>query len=189
MVKRIEALPGVAMVTGRVQMDVPIMRENGDRGTARLTGYHLPMDKEVNRIQLGSGRMFDKDPSGGRIEVLTDPQFAAANHLSPGSEIVVAAQGREVVLTVTGTGSGPEFIYPMKDAASLMPEPESFGIIMAPLNQVQQVLGYSGQVNQVLIKVTPGFDEEEVADQVEKIQSPMATWPAIPEGPTQPRHA
>ncbi|MGI6549872.1 MAG: ABC transporter permease [Syntrophomonadales bacterium] len=179
-VKRIEALPGVAMVTGRVQMDVPIMRENGDRGTARLTGYHLPMDKEVNRIQLGSGRMFDKDPSGGRIEVLTDPQFAAANHLSPGSEIVVAAQGREVVLTVTGTGSGPEFIYPMKDAASLMPEPESFGIIMAPLNQVQQVLGYSGQVNQVLIKVTPGFDEEEVADQVEKILKPYGNLASYP---------
>jgi putative ABC transport system permease protein len=119
-VKRIEALPGVDMVTGGFQIDVPIMRENGDRGTARLTGYHLPLDKEVNRIQLVSGRMFDKDPSGGRIEVLTDPQFAAANHLSPGAEIVVAAQGHEVVLTVTGTGSGPEFIYPMKDAASLM---------------------------------------------------------------------
>ena len=133
-------MPVVDMVTGRVQMDVPIMRENGDRGTARLTGYHLPLDKEVNRIELLSGRMFDKDPSGGRIEVITDPQFAAANHLNPGSQLVVAAKGREVTLTVTGTGGGPEFIYPMKDAASLMPEPESFGIVMAPLNQVQQVL-------------------------------------------------
>lgn len=179
-VKRIEALPGVDMVTGRVQMDIPIMRDNGDRGTARLTGYHLPMGKEVNRIQLGSGRMFDKDPSGGRIEVWTDPQFAAANHLSPDEEIIVAAQGREVALTVTGTGNGPEFIYPMKDAASLMPEPESFGILMAPLNQVQQVLGYPSQVNQVLIKITPGFDEEEVANQVEKILEPYGNLASYP---------
>ncbi len=105
-IKRIEALSGVDMVTGRVQMDVPLMRENADRGTIRLTGYHLPLDKEVNRIQLLSGRMFDKDPSGGRIEVLTDPQFAAANRLNPGDSLVVAAQGREVTLTVTGTAGG-----------------------------------------------------------------------------------
>lgn len=179
-VKRVEALPGVAMVTGRVQMDVPIMRDKGERGTARLTGYRLPMDKEVNRIELGSGRMFDKDPGGGRIEVLTDPQFAAANRLNPGDRLVVAAQGREVVLTVTGTGSGPEFIYPMKDAASLMPEPENFGIIMAPLNQVQQILGLSGQVNQVLIKVAPGYDEEKVAKEVKQILKPYGNLASYP---------
>ncbi len=179
-IKRIEALSGVDMVTGRVQMDVPLMRENADRGTIRLTGYHLPLDKEVNRIQLLSGRMFDKDPSGGRIEVLTDPQFAAANRLNPGDSLVVAAQGREVTLTVTGTAGGPEFIYPMKDAASLMPEPESFGIIMAPLNQVQQVLGYPGQVNQVLITVAPGYDEEKVAEQVEKILEPYGNLASYP---------
>jgi len=179
-IKRLQALPGVHMVTGRVQMDIPIMRENGARGTARLTGYHLPLDREVNRIQLLSGRMFDKDPSGGRIEVLTDPQFAAANNLNTGDNLIVAAQGREVTLTITGTGGGPEFIYPMKDAASLMPEPENFGIIMAPLNQVQQVLGFSGQVNQVLIKVTPGYDEEKVAEDVERILEPYGNLASYP---------
>ncbi|NLW44827.1 MAG: ABC transporter permease [Syntrophomonadaceae bacterium] len=179
-IKRVQALPGVDMVTGRVQMDLPIIRENGERGTARLTGYHLPMDKEVNRIQLLSGRMFDEDPSGGRIEVLTDPQFAAANRLNPGDSLVVAAQGREVTLAVTGTAGGPEFIYPMKDAASLMPEPENFGIVMAPLNQVQQVLGYSGQINQVLIRVTPGYDPEEVAERVEKILEPYGNLAGYP---------
>lgn len=179
-IKRLQALPGVHMVTGRVQMDIPIMRENGARGTARLTGYHLPLDREVNRIQLLSGRMFDKDPSGGRIEVLTDPQFAAANNLNTGDNLIVAAQGREVTLTITGTGGGPEFIYPMKDAASLMPEPENFGIIMAPLNQVQQVLGFSGQVNQVLIRVTPGYDEEKVAEDVERILEPYGNLASYP---------
>jgi ABC-type lipoprotein release transport system permease subunit len=61
---------------------------------------------------------------------------------------------------------------------------------MAPLNHVQQVLGYSGQVNQVLIKVTTGFDVEEVAHQVEKILKPyVQPGSAIPGRPAQPRHA
>ncbi len=179
-IKRVEALPGVAKVTGRVQKDVPIMRDNGDRGTARLTGYSLPVDEEVNSIELSSGRIFDRNPAGGKIEVLTDPQFAAANHLHPGDRLVVAVQGREVVLTVTGTGSGPEFIYPMKDAATLMPEPENFGIIMAPLKQVQQILDFSGQVNQLLIKVIPGYDEQQVAEQVEKILKPYGNLASYP---------
>jgi len=179
-VTRIEALPGVQMVTGRVQLDVPILREEGGRGTARLTGYNLPLDKEVNRIQLRTGRMFDRNPEGGRVEALVDPQFAAANGLKPGDRVMIAAQGREVAVTVTGTGGGPEFIYPMKDAASLMPDPLNFGIIMAPLNQVQEVLGYSGQINQVLIKITPGYDEARVAEQVKHILAPYGNLASYP---------
>lgn len=51
---------------------------------------------------------------------------------------------------------------------------------MAPLNQVQQVLGYPGQVNQVLITVAPGYDEEKVAEQVEKILEPYGNLASYP---------
>ncbi|MBC7076678.1 MAG: ABC transporter permease, partial [Syntrophomonadaceae bacterium] len=45
-IKQIEAVPGVVKATGRIQEDVPVVKENDERATARLTSYPLPLDKE-----------------------------------------------------------------------------------------------------------------------------------------------
>lgn len=179
-IKQVESVPGVSRATGRIQKDVPVIGEGGERATARLTSYPLPMNNEVNRLQLLSGRLFDKYPEGGEAEVLLDPQYAAANRFSPGDTVTVAAEGRQVSLTVVGTAIAPEFIYPMKDAASLIPEPGNFGIFMAPHNQVQQILNLSGQINQVVIKLSPGADEKDVAEQIDSILEPYGRLASYP---------
>lgn len=179
-IKQVESVPGVSRATGRIQKDVPVIGEGGERATARLTSYPLPMNNEVNRLQLLSGRLFDKYPEGGEAEVLLDPQYAAANRFSPGDTVTVVAEGRQVSLTVVGTAISPEFIYPMKDAASLIPEPGNFGIFMAPHNQVQQILNLSGQINQVVIKLTPGTDEKVVAEQIDSILEPYGRLASYP---------
>lgn len=179
-IKQVESVPGVSRATGRIQKDVPVIGKNGERATARLTSYPLPMNTEVNRLQLLSGRLFDKYPEGGDAEVLLDPQYASANRLSPGDTVTVVAEGRQVLLTVTGTATAPEFIYPMKDTASLIPEPGNFGIFMVPHNQVQQILNLSGQINQVVIKLSPGVDEKVVAEQIDGILEPYGRLASYP---------
>ena len=82
-----------------------------------MTGYLLPMENEVNRLHLLSGRPLDRQ-SSEKVSALVDPQYAQANGLTPGQEIEVIADGKKVTLVVTGTATSPEFIYPMKDAAS-----------------------------------------------------------------------
>ena len=77
-VARAEAVPGVLKATGRVQKDVAIVKEGGQRATGRLTGYPLPMTKEVNRLLLLSGRQAELENSG-TAGVLIDPQYAQAN--------------------------------------------------------------------------------------------------------------
>ena len=179
-IRRIEAVPGVARASGRIQKDLPILKPDGSRATGRLTGYNLPMEGEVNRICLLSGRLFEKYPHGGGLEALVDPQYAAANGLAPGDKITVVAEGRQVFITVVGTATGPEFVYPMKDAAAWIPEPERFGIVMLPQNQLQQILGLSGQINQVLIKMTPGADEAEAAAEIGEILRPYGVLADYP---------
>lgn len=178
--RQIKAVPGVAAVTGRIQKDVPVLKENSQRATARLTGYPLPAEGELNRLSLLAGRLFEKYPEGGRSEVLLDPRYAAANRLAPGDTVSIVAEGRVVYLTVAGAATGPEFVYPMKDPASLMPEPKTFGIFMIPQNQAQQILNMSGQINQVLIKLVPGADEEKAARQVKAILEPYGNLAAYP---------
>ncbi len=179
-VKQVEAVPGVAAATGRLQKDVPVLKEGGGRATARLVSYPLPMAGCVNRLHLLAGQMFTGHPRSGAVEVLVDPQYAKANGLRFNDEITVVAEGRRVSLTVVGTATSPEFVYPMKDAASLVPEPETFGIVMLPLNQAQQILHMPGQINQVVIKLAPGADEEKVAEQVESLLEPYGNLASYP---------
>ncbi|TEB12351.1 FtsX-like permease family protein [Pelotomaculum propionicicum] len=179
-IRQIESVPGVIRATGRIQKDVPVLRENGERASARLTSYPLPMNTEVNRLHLLSGRLFEKYPETGEAEVLLDPQYAAANRLSPNDKVTIVAEGRQVSLTVVGAATAPEFVYPMKDAASLIPEPGNFGIFMVPHNQAQEILNLSGQVNQVVIKIAHGSDEKKIAERVKNILEPYGNLASYP---------
>lgn len=178
-VNRIEAVPGVIKATGRLQEDVPIVKADDSRATGRLTGYPLPMEGEVNRLHLLSGSWFEEG-SAGNIGALVDPQYFQANHMSLGDSLEVIANSKKVTLTITGTATSPELVYPMKDAGTLMPEPERFGIIMLPQNQAQQILNYSGQINQIGVDLAPGADETLAARQIEEILEPYGNLASYP---------
>lgn len=179
-VKQIAAIPGVAKATGRLQKDLPLLKENNRRATVRLISYPLPMSGEVNQLQVLTGRLFNQYSPGGRMEILTDPQFARVNHLSVNDTVKIIAAGRVVPLTVVGTATGPELIYPMPDAASLVTDPQTFGIIMLSHHLAQQILNLPGQINQVVIKLAPGADEKKVRQQVERILQPYGNLAAYP---------
>ncbi|GAB6273771.1 MAG: hypothetical protein STSR0004_06340 [Peptococcaceae bacterium] len=74
---------------------------------------------------------------------------------------------------MVGTAISPELIMVMKDAATLMPDPKTFGIIMLPQDQAEKILNLSGQVNQVLVTLAPGgADEKKVAEQIKAVLEP-----------------
>jgi len=170
-IARIELIPGVVKATGRIQQDVALLKENNERATARLTGYPLPMEKEVNQLHLLSGRMFGQESSHS-VEVLVDPQYAAANQLANGQVIQIIADGKKADLIVNGIATSPEFVYPMRDASSMFPEPQRFAIIMLSQRNIQQILGMPGQINQVVIDLAPGADETLIKTQIEEILKP-----------------
>ncbi len=179
-IRQVEAIPGVEKVTGRIQKDVSILKEDHQRATARLISYPLPVDNEINRFRLEKGRLFEKYPQGGGIEVLVDPKYFDANLHSFNDEIRIVAEGKQVFLTVTGTAVSPETIVTMKDASTMMPDPATFGIIMMPHNQAEQILGLDGEINQVVITFAPGADEKAVADQVKKVLEPYGNLASYP---------
>ena len=179
-IRQIEALPGVMKATGRIQKDVPVIKEGNQRATARLTSYPVPMDTEVNRLRLLTGRIFEKYPQSGGIEVLTDLPYFNANNLSANNTVTIVAEGRKVFLTAVGTATGPEFIYNMKDSATFMPDPNDFGIIMIPQNQAEKIFNMDGQVNQVILTFSPGADEKEIIERVKSILNPYGNLTSYP---------
>jgi len=171
-VKQIETVAGVKRVTGRIQKDLAIFKPNNERATARLVSYSLPMDNELNRITLNKGRLFASAQNGSYVETVVDPQFAPANNLNWGDTVTVIVGGRERLLTIVGSASSPEFIYPIKDTANILPDPLNFGIFMVENRQAQQMLDMSGQINQVLLEFSPGADQNQVVKNVEEILKP-----------------
>ena len=179
-VKQIEAVNGVRRVTGRIQKDLPIIKPNDERATARLVSYTLPMDNELNRITLEQGQMFAANQSSTNAEVLLDPKFAPANQISWGDTVAVVVDGRERFLTAVGSAGSPEFVYPMKDAADILPDPLKFGIFMLEQRQAQQLLNMPGQINQVLLEFSPGADQTQVAEEVKEILKPYGLLGSYP---------
>lgn len=179
-VKRISALAGVNRVTGRIQMDLPIFKKNEERATARVVSYTLPMDHELNRITVEQGRLFSANQSAGNIEAVVDPHFAPANNLNWGDQLSVIVDGKQRYVTVVGTATSPEFVYPMKDAADILPDPLKFGIFMMEQRQAQQLVNMPGQINQVLIEFTPGTDQEQVVESVKEILKPYGLLGSYP---------
>jgi putative ABC transport system permease protein len=177
---RVEAVEGVLRATVRLQKDVPVLRDDGMRTSLRLTGYPLPEERELSRIRVMEGRLFEKYPEGGAVEILLDPLFAKAHGLGQGDTVPVGAEGRRKVLTVTGTAAGPEFVYAVKGAGSLLEDPSSFGIAVIPQNQLQQLLEMKGYINQVLIRFTPGTDTARVVREIEKILEPYGNLTNYP---------
>ncbi|MGE5403582.1 MAG: ABC transporter permease [Candidatus Saccharibacteria bacterium] len=179
--RRIAALPGITGVTGHIVADVPVVKEDGRRANAKVISYPVPLGRSVNRFQLQSGRMFEKYPASGVTEVLVDPAYAKANHLlKPGSRMTIVAEGREVDLSVVGTAVGPEFTYPIKDPADMMPNPEAYGIVMMPQNQAAQIFNLPGQINQITVTLAPGTDEDIIKEKVKLILEPYGNLASYP---------
>ena len=178
--KQIENLPGVDRVSGRITEDLALIKTDDSRATARIVTYE-PEDKEgLNKLYMLTGRIFSSSSSGGEMEAVVDPQFMAANGLIPGDSISIVKDGRQINIRVVGSATGPEFIYVVKDAVTMFPDPETFGIIMLPQRQVQQAFNMSGQINQILIRFDPGLDEERTIKEIEEILSPYGLLASYP---------
>ncbi|PKM76618.1 MAG: hypothetical protein CVU90_11745 [Firmicutes bacterium HGW-Firmicutes-15] len=178
--KQVEILPGVKRVTGRIQRDLPIIKKSGERATARVVSYTLPMENELNNLSLVQGRMFADNQRGSDVEVLLDPKFASANNLVWGDRVTVVVEGKETFLNAVGSAISPEFIYTMKDSADMLPDPQKFGIFMLESRQAQQVLNMPDQINQVLIEFSSGADQTQIIAAVKDILKPYGLLASYP---------
>ncbi len=177
--RQIENLPGVMQAKGRVQQDIVFLKSDAGRGTLRVTSYNLPMENELNQIQIKSGRIFGESSDHG-IEILVDPQFAQANNLKPGSIIKAIAEGKEYDLYVVGTAISPEFIYVMKDSSTMLPDPKEFGTVMMAYDQAVQILGFENQYNQFILALGAGTDVSKLENSIKSILKPYGNLSAYP---------
>ena len=164
-VKRLGAVPGVKMVTGRVVRDVRISMEKGE-AIVRLIS--LPDEKEavVNDIQLKSGSYFSSD-AGNQCIVSED--FFKAHRLTMGQMIEPIVNGDRVKLKIVGTAKSPEYATELRDASELTPDPERFGVVYVKKSYLQSIMDFKGSINDISVLLEQQADIERVRDQMEKL--------------------
>lgn len=174
-VERIARIPGVAKAEGRVSrgvlVDLPAVREPA---SARLLS--LPTEGGLNGLVLRSGRL----PEAGRPdEVVASELFAAANRLRPGDRLGTIIYGKRLDVTIVGTAIAPEFVYALGPGL-IFPDNRRFGILWMGERPLAAALNMTGAVNEVLIRLDPGADEQLVLRRVDALLSPYGGVGAFP---------
>lgn len=144
--ERLARDPAVTAVESRLRLDAPVLTDDpSERVTVRLLSTAKDAGA-LNQLHLQSGQL-----SLRGNELLVLEQFAQGRSLAIGDTLHLQIAGRDQPFTVAGIVSSAEFVYLMKDAQTLLPDPKTFGVVYADLDYLQQISGHVGAVNDILL--------------------------------------
>ena len=176
--RHIGTLAGVAQVSGRLDMDVKVLKGNQGITTGRITGYSLPMPDNLNRLYVTKGDLFSTWRST-IPEALIDKRFAVSNGFHPGGVMSVLAKDHWQELKIAGIATSPEFSSIQKGEIYEYVG-DSFGIIMLSSDDAGRIMGMPGVINRIMVNFTPGSREAVVAGQIENMLRPYGLQKSYP---------
>lgn len=155
--------PAVTAVESRLQLDAPVLTDDPDeRVTVRVLSTAKGGDT-LNQLHLQSGHLAIK---GNELLILE--QFAQGRSLQIGDTLHLQIAGRDQPFTVAGIVSSAEFVYLMKDAQTLLPDPQTFGVVYADLDHLQQISGHVGAVNDILLTLAEPEEADAFIDRLKE---------------------
>lgn len=174
-VEEIQAVNGVAAVTGRLIVDTgfeipPGANSNvGERIRARLIGLPAAHHPAVNDVLVEQGRYFDVHE---KEATLIETHFAGAYGLGPGSTVTPLidrgrARREKVELPVVGVAASPEYLIVSPSRQDILPSGRTFVVLFMPLDGVQQITSRANEINNFAVLLEPGVNRDAVVDAIE----------------------
>jgi putative ABC transport system permease protein len=167
-VARVRAIPGVLAAEGRLVGDVGMDLPGGGQGTARIVSTPAARTPAVNRLVIEKGRGLARDDGEA---ALLHVQFAQETGMHSGDRIVVRTGATTHAIPVVGIAASPEYMFPVR-AKGELPELRSFTILWMPERAAGTLLGRTGQVTDVAVRITPSADLKTVMKAVEQELKP-----------------
>jgi putative ABC transport system permease protein len=167
--RRIEALPGVALIQTRIAKEVTLPIEGLAR-PAYGQVISLPAHGEpaTNALHLERGRLSD---AGHDEEVVVLASFARAHGLALGARLPVIINGKLRSLRMVGVAQSPEFIYAIRPGA-LADDPKRYAILWMDRSVLATAFELGGAFNDVTVRLQPGASEAATLAAVDRILSP-----------------
>ncbi len=160
-----EGVDGVTSARGRLVLDVPMeVPDYEGRVQARVVSVPPSNNDALNKLYLEDGRYV----SGSyRDTVLVEKMFMEFHGLEIGSTIYPIVDGKRIELEVGGKAVSPEHIYVIPSAQAMMPDNERFTILFLEHGFMQQLFGYDGMVNEVIVEIKDEDRVEEIKKELE----------------------
>ncbi|MES0328763.1 MAG: FtsX-like permease family protein [Dehalococcoidales bacterium] len=169
-VASLEAIPGVAAVTGRLNTDIRLtFTADGTKSLlARVISLPSGNRPAVNDVKVEEGSYLPADDENA---LLVEKSFAEHHGLKPGDTLLLGPGGQEISFTVAGIVTSPEYIWPAKSRQEILASPETFGVVFVADDAVPQLLGRP-LINEFAITVTAAADSDAVIVAVEEELAP-----------------
>jgi len=166
---RVREIPGIAIAESRVTtaavLDIPGIAEPV---AARVNSLPPSGRPAVNGLVLRSGRL----PESGRPdEVVASESFATAARLAPGDTIRALLYGKQVELRLVGTALSPEYVYAVAPG-QIFPDNRRFGVLWMSREPLAAALDLREAFNEVVVRLGPGAQEQEVVRQLDILLAP-----------------
>jgi len=163
-VEKLKDIQGIDEIQGRLVEDVRVLGMDEEKNIyLRLISMKQEKPYILNGVQLLKGSL----PEENDRAVLLGDKFFTAHELSLGETLTVIIEGKRVKLNIAGTGQSPEFVYAMKDAQNLFPDPEAFEVAYMPYDVMESLFARKGMVNDITFTLKPGFEFEDVEQALE----------------------
>ncbi len=140
-----------SVYTGRV-----IFPGNDKIISLRLISYSKEEESKLNSFILyGNDFADDKDIAVGL-------DFLKAHNLSLNQPITMVVEGKLIDFNICAGVESPEYIYAVKDATELLPDPSSFNIAFIQESSLFALTGQSGLYNDISLSLAPGYTFNDV---------------------------
>ncbi|WP_313341944.1 FtsX-like permease family protein [Sedimentibacter sp.] len=146
----------------RIVFDTKLITDDKDENVGVRVVSVDKYENKINKLFMKSGKrtLSEKD-------VIVIEQFAAARNINVGDEINIKINGRQNSFNVSGIATSPEYIYMMENEQTMLPNPESFGVIFLEENYLRKVYSSKGNFNEILLTVNNIENVKKTADYLE----------------------
>jgi putative ABC transport system permease protein len=164
--RRLEQLPGVALVDARVVEEVMLpLAGEPEPVTGRLVSLPDAGRPPLDELYLRAGRL-PEGPEGGDEAVILE-QFATAHGLSPGARLPVVINGRLKAIHVVGIALSPEYVLAMS-GRELTPDKRRFVVLWMRRAAIAPAYRMEGAFNDAALRLEPGASLPAVLEAVDR---------------------
>ncbi|NLO89921.1 MAG: ABC transporter permease, partial [Clostridia bacterium] len=185
-VDRLKKIDGIRDLQGRTMEEVRVLFPGKTENVyLKLVSFDPRLNNPINAFMLTAGSLPDAQDS--KKDIILDNKFFEANHLRLNDELEVVIKGKKVKFTVAGAARNPEFIYALRTAGDVFPDPEKYGVAYLPYETMQSLLGKKNTVNSIVFTLEPGTDFDDVKPVLERELKPYGILSLYPRK-DQPSH-
>lgn len=176
-VARLEAIPGVAVVSTRIVEEVMVpLPEEPDPVTGRIVSIPDVEEPALNALYLRAGRL---PVAGADDEAVVLEQFASAHGLVAGDRVPVVINGRLRALRIVGIALSPEYVLAMA-GGELVPDPRRFVVLWMREAAIAPAFQMEGAFSDVSLRLEPGASLDAVLGAVDVELARYGGMHAIP---------